>query len=92
MKIKLSKGYNQYGAFYGRRSYSVKGKCWLQNIPLNSGGYDPEGAYWGLGEPLYCAQDSEGNRFFTRARTRGEAKENVRTCRTPFDQDVTFYK
>ena len=23
-------------------------------IPLNAGGYDPGGAYWGLGSPLYC--------------------------------------
>jgi hypothetical protein len=23
-------------------------------IPLNAGGYDPGGAYWGQGAPLYC--------------------------------------
>ena len=93
MKIELSKAYNKYGASMGRRSYSVNGKCHLQKIPLDSGGCDRGGAYWGLlGEPLYCAQDSEGNRFFTRAKTREEAKEKIRNCRIPQNREVTFYR
>ena len=90
MKIELSKAYNKYGASMGRRSYSVNGKCHLQKIPLDSGGYDRGGAYWGLGEPLYCAQDSEGSRLFIRAKTRKEAKEKILSH--SLAHDITFYR
>ncbi len=92
MKIELPKLNCKYGAPMGRQSYSVNGKCHLQEIPLNSGGYDSGGAYWGTGEPLYCAQDAEGNQFFTRAKSRDEAKEKIRNCRIPLNCDITFYR
>jgi hypothetical protein len=25
-------------------------------VPIDSGGYDPGGAYWGHGAPLYCVE------------------------------------
>ena len=90
MKIELSKSYNKYGASMGRRSERIDGKCHLQKIPLDSGGYDKGGAYWGLGEPLYCAQDSEGGRFFIRAKTRKEAKEKILSH--SLAHDITFYR
>ena len=90
MKIELSKVNGKYGAPMGRRSDHIDGKCHLQKITLDSGGYDSGGAYWGLGEPLYCAQDSEGSRLFVRANSREQAKEKVLSL--SLAHDVTFYR
>lgn len=57
-------------------------KFYLQHIPLDSGGYDSGGAYWGIGSRLYWASwtgngaDSEIE-FFFRARNREAAKAEV---------------
>lgn len=45
----------------------------LFRVRLDSGGYDAGGAYWGHGEPLFCATDGENYREFTRARNREHA-------------------
>jgi len=29
-------------------------------VPIDSGGYDRGGAYWGLGKPLYCEFTADG--------------------------------
>lgn len=67
----------QYGAPMGRAAYGIPQdgeKYRLYHMKLDSGGYDDGGAYWGIGAPLYCAEDVEGDyRQFTRARTRREA-------------------
>lgn len=49
-----------YGAPMGRRSspgglalYGVS-RTYLRRVRLNSGGYDRGGAYWGIGQPLWC--------------------------------------
>lgn len=39
-------------------------------VRINSGGYDDGGAYWGIGQPLYCAVCDEGGRQFVRANSR----------------------
>ena len=65
-----------YGAPMGRlewRDPPVPGRVRVFRVPINSGGYDRGGAYWGLGEPLYCATDGEGFRTFTRAPDRTAA-------------------
>lgn len=51
----------------------------LQRIPLDSGGYDDNGAYWGLGQRLYwaCTEDGALETFF-RAPNRAAAREAVR--------------
>ncbi len=55
-------------------------KVTLQRIRLDTGGYDPQGAYWGIGQPLYWAATDDGKLDSTfRARDRAEAKEHVRT-------------
>lgn len=50
----------------------------LVRCPLDRGGYDRGGAYWGLGEPLYYYEgplsDISG---YVRGRTREHAKANV---------------
>jgi hypothetical protein len=45
----------------------------LFRVRLDNGGYDDGGAYWGIGEPLWCAIDSDGNRQFIRASRREKA-------------------
>lgn len=53
---------------------------YLVRIPLNSGGYDSGGAYWGLGAPLYRFEYSRLSDIsgFVRGRTRDAAKAAVR--------------
>ena len=66
---------SRYGAPLGRREDGhletrVKRFVRLFRVRINSGGYDDGGAYWGIGEPLFCAIDGDGNRKFTRAPSR----------------------
>jgi hypothetical protein len=72
---------SRYGAPMGRASRTPwdgdEGvKLRLAQVPLNSGGYDAGGAYWGHGTPLYCAWDAApGGRFlaYVRASSRAAA-------------------
>ena len=65
------------GAPMGRREYHQKPDnrtVLLARVRLDSGGYDPGGAYWGIGAPLYCAQDTESDyQEFVRAYSRQDA-------------------
>lgn len=67
----------RYGAPMGRYSApdldTTRGTVRLFKVRLDSGGYDDGGAYWGLGERLWCAIDRDGNMQFTRAPTREHA-------------------
>lgn len=74
----------KYGAPMGRQSWNDNhgeyiGKMYLKRIPLNSGGYDSGGAYWGTGMPLYgyAAYDDSINGF-VRAYNREDAKARVK--------------
>ena len=94
---KLSSGItgftNEYGEFVctgsamGRYS-SPPGPCEpgakfsVTRVPINNGGYDSAGAYWGIGEKLYRAYSEEGNgeeiqECFMRAENREAAKRYV---------------
>lgn len=54
-------------------------KVTLQRVRLDSGGYDPEGAYYGIGSPLYWAATDDGSLDMTfRADDRDDAKAIVR--------------
>lgn len=85
--MKWSKAYSQSGSSMGRASYnrpsSKPRSVRLFRVRLNSGGYDNGGAYWGTGEPLFCAmgdEDSTGEeqyRDFVRARSRAEAMKKL---------------
>lgn len=77
-----NKQFNQvntsYGAPMGRPengyiSVDVPRSIRLFRVNLDSGGYDDGGAYWGHGDPLYCARDNDGNQWFTRAYSRRAA-------------------
>ena len=77
-----SKGYTQYGAQMGRRTINANNysgeRLHLRRVPIDSGGYDPGGAYWGLGAPLYCAfghlEGGDPVESYARAKSREEAK------------------
>lgn len=56
-RLKLSDVNSQYGAPMGRRNLDLEGKVgdvkmYLEVVPLDSGGYDRGGAYWGLRMPI----------------------------------------
>lgn len=79
-KYIFSKGYSARGANMGRPdvhdTFGEVTKISLQRVPLDRGGYDPGGAYWGHGDILYVAfgegADEQCEVFF-RAKTRAEA-------------------
>lgn len=49
-------------------------KLRLYRVKINSGGYDERGRYWGVGAPLYFAEDGDGNHRALRAASRAAAK------------------
>lgn len=86
MKFNYPKAYSQYGSSMGRREYHAGqpfGKLRLQHVPLNRGGYDPGGAYWGIGTPLYRYEDSGDDENdgqvsgYVRAYSRDHAKSQI---------------
>jgi hypothetical protein len=79
----------KYAAPLGRgNSRELIGVTRLNKVALNGGGYDSGGAYWGTGEPLWCAQDSEGNELFLRSATRATAKAALKKAHPR----VRFYR
>lgn len=66
---------------------SPDGHFSLVRVRINSGGYGPDGTYWGLGQPLY-RYSSGGASGHLRASSRDAAKAAVRG-RYPF---ATFYR
>lgn len=80
-----------FGADLGRRmnpETALTGKVHLCRVPLDAGGYDPGGAYWGRGTRLYCAWNSEGAVRYLRAASREQAKRILRQNNMP----GTFYR
>lgn len=76
------------GAALGRAVYQDAPKdrpikLYLRRVRLDSGGYDPNGTYFGHGSPLYwvSGEDAEGNEvdYMLRAYDREDAKAEVRT-------------
>ena len=54
-------------------------KLTLRRIRLCSGGYDPNGTYYGIGAPLYWYADDDGTiDAMTRAHNRDDAKAHIR--------------
>ena len=82
----------------GRQSYfpnyTFTAKARLAKVPINSGGYDSGGAYWGYtpSQPLWLAHavDEHGNElyWFFRATTRDEAKAKIQQSYPK----VSFYR
>ena len=42
------------------------GEVTVRVVPLDSGGYDPGGAYWGTAGTLYCVEDFDGRARYAR--------------------------
>ena len=85
------KAFDQYGASMGRNSCQpseLTGKIHLACVPLYDGGYDKGGAYWGIGQPLFCAWDDEGNAYYFRDSSRENARRWIKSTNT----SVTFYR
>lgn len=93
----LPKGYNEYGAFMGRRnsvtSPEEKLKFRMRKLRWVDGDYDEGGAYWGYvsGTHIYQAEASGGDEvqeIFVRAYGREDAKALVRET----FPSATFYR
>lgn len=90
LKRPVNKGCTKYGADMGRRNQpegEPDSPLYLQKLRFVDGDYDTGGAYWGSGDPIWCAFSEEfakstttaddSLRIFVRARTREEAKKLV---------------
>lgn len=74
----------RFGAPMGRHTgpnylETSAGPLCLRRVPIDRGGYDRGGAYWGIGTPLWYVEDQDGNSQFLRARSRDAAKATIRT-------------
>jgi len=85
MTYKYSNACNRYGASMGRSNDNPANfeglRVHLVRVNLDSGGYDPGGAYWGYGKPLFLCytndQDSDDVQYFLRADSRDHAKDQI---------------
>jgi hypothetical protein len=62
----------------GRHSHGLPQNCKprtirLFHVRIDSGGYDDGGAYWGLGDPIYCASNDDDYFATVRASNRTHA-------------------
>ena len=67
MAVTLSNVSSPRGAPMGRPHYGTPAEgelCGCHRIPLDSGGYDNGGAYWGAGRSLFRVTFAEGEWFF----------------------------
>lgn len=63
----------------------------LNKLRIDDGGYDNGGAYWGLGEPLYCAyyfEDDDQFVLYFRAKNRTAAREYLQEYFDDVAQDI----
>lgn len=78
------KAFSKYGSSMGRggsppSAFAGATKARCRRVPLNSGGYDKGGAYWGTPSNLWCvsAEDATGEEVieaYVRAPNREAAK------------------
>jgi len=84
--MKLPKAFSSRGADMGRAPKTgpadLPYKFRLARVPIDAGGYDQGGAYWGLGAPLYWACDESTHsapvEMFLRAGDRDAVKAKIR--------------
>lgn len=72
----------KYGAPMGRASYGSIPECFprsvrLFRVNLDSQGYDDGGAYWGIGQPLWCAIGEHDTGCISRAFVRAWSREEA---------------
>jgi hypothetical protein len=71
--------------------YDMTLKLYLQRINMVNAAYAPDGTYWGMGMPMWCAFNApaaQGTRIYVRAKHREDAKAAVLAKITY----VTFYR
>lgn len=81
-KRQFSKVASQHGAPMGRASYGSIPECFprtvrLFKVKIDSQGYDDGGAYWGIGEPLWCAVGEHETGVFHREFIRADSREHA---------------
>jgi hypothetical protein len=72
-----TRGYSQYGASMGRSSdlpFESTGPLTVRHVPLDEGGYDPGGAYWGAPDNLYVVESEDGDVRYLRAGSADRAR------------------
>lgn len=69
----------------------LRGKIRMRRVRLNSGGYDPGGAYFGIGAPLYYAEGDEGSYVYVRGASRHYAKAILAELGY-IDESARFYR
>ena len=75
---------SRYGAPMGRRSVGDPGDKPMNLFRVNmvDGDYDDGGAYWGMGDPIYCLRGEGPDEMverFVRAKSRWQAFEEFKT-------------
>lgn len=60
------------------KSTSPSGRMRLRKLRFVDAAYDEEGAYWGMGKPIWFAAHEDGTKVFVRASDRRIAKHEVR--------------
>ena len=81
----------QHGAPMGAASYyRDPAPLHLQIVNMLDGCYAPDGTYWGVGTPLWCAFNDDA-RIYIRAHTREEAKARTLDF-LDHQEDVTFVR
>jgi hypothetical protein len=88
MKKQFENVSGRYGSPMGRSEYGTPENTEEKSIRvfkvrIDSQGYDDGGAYWGIGQALYCATDGDEYRRFIRAHTRIQAIAglNIPACK-----------
>ena len=64
-----TRGCSKYGASMGRGSdlaSDTMAELTIRKVPLDQGGYDPGGAYWGTPDNLYMVSDDDGRVSYSR--------------------------
>lgn len=61
----------------------------LRHVPLDQGGYDPGGTYWGRPDDLYMAADSENRVRYVRANSIADARKQFPRATFPTPAEVT---
>lgn len=85
-----TKGCSQYGASMGRGSDlpdGAEGTLQIRKVPLDQGGYDPGGAYWGTPDNLYMVSDADGRVSYSRGASFDAVK--ARFPRATWDQTMS---
>jgi len=79
MRDYQTKGYSSRGARMGRGDddLDLSQPLDLTEVYVDDGGYDEGGAYWGTGQPLWCASDCAGGAVYTRAASREGAMRKL---------------